>query len=127
MTKIVIYGGTGSGKYVLALQMQQDNPTLSDPVIIKSPSDLRPFLSSPHTRIGIVNALSVDHIISKSRMMELGPVLFVPAPAEVEAWGEDLSTDAAAWDWLMGLDVTDSDISDQEASQAAIPEEVPAH
>lgn len=44
MTKIVIYGGTGSGKYVLALQMKQDNPMLGEPVLIRSPSDLRPFL-----------------------------------------------------------------------------------
>jgi hypothetical protein len=99
---------------------------LGDPVIIKSPSDLRPFLSSPHTSIGIVNALSVDHIISKSRMMELGPVLFVPAPAEVEAWGEDLSNDAAAWDWLLGVNRLESDASNQEAVQAAIPDEISA-
>jgi hypothetical protein len=106
MTKIVIYGGTGSGKYVLALQMKQDNPMLGEPVLIRSPSDLRPFLSSPDAGIGIVHALSVQHIILKSRTMDLGPVLFVAAPAEAEAWGEDLSNDAAAWDWLTGVNLS---------------------
>lgn len=126
MTKIVIYGGPGSGKYVLALQLRRDNPILGEPAIIKSPSELRLFLSAPDSGIGIVHALSVDHIITKSRMMELGPVLFVPAPAEVEAWGEDLSNDADAWDWLLGVNRLESDASNQEAVQAAIPDEISA-
>lgn len=112
MTKIVIYGGTGSGKYVLALQLHHDNPILGEPTLIKSPADLRPFLSSPHTGIGIVNATNVQNIILKVRSMDLAPVLFVPAPAEVEAWGERLADDAAAWDWLTGLQVTDTQSSD---------------
>lgn len=39
MTKIVIYAGTDSGKYVLVLQLQEDNPYLGEPVVIKTPTD----------------------------------------------------------------------------------------
>ena len=112
MTKIVIYGGTGSGKYVLALQLLADNPFLGDPVVIRTPTDMTPFLSSPHSGIGIVHALNVQHIMTKSQCSGFGPVLFVPAPTEVEAWGEDLVNDAAVWDWLMGVDVSGGSITD---------------
>ena len=67
MTKIVIYGGTGSGKYVLALQLLADNPFLGEPVVIRTPSDMTPFLRSPHSGIGIVHALNVQHIMTKSQ------------------------------------------------------------
>ena len=106
MTKIVIYGGTGSGKYALALQLLQDNPMLGEPVLIGSPSQMRPFLNSAHSGIGIVNATNIQRIITKTRSMAVGQVLFVPAPAEVEAWSEDLVSDTAAWDWLLGIDVS---------------------
>ena len=112
MTKIVIYGGTGSGKYVLALQLLADNPFLGDPVVIRTPTDMTPFLSSPHSGIGIVHALDVHHIMTKSQCSGFGPVLFVPAPAEVEAWAKDLVNDAAVWDWLMGVDVSGGSIID---------------
>ena len=39
MTKIVIYAGTDSGKYVLVLQLQEGNPYLGEPVVIKTPTD----------------------------------------------------------------------------------------
>jgi hypothetical protein len=120
MTKIVIYGGTSSGKYVLALQLKQDNPILGEPVVIKSPSDMTPFLSSPHSGIGIVHALNVQHIMTKSQCSGFGPVLFVPAPADVEAWGEDLVNDAAVWDWLMGVDVTSSPPCDETEQEGVI-------
>lgn len=74
--------------------------------MIKSPSDMTPFLNSPHSGIGIVHATNVQHIMTKSECAGFGPVLFVPAPTEVKAWGEDLVNDAAAWNWLTGLDVS---------------------
>ncbi|MBA8904122.1 hypothetical protein [Phyllobacterium sp. P30BS-XVII] len=119
MTKIVIYGGTGSGKYVLALQLKRDNPVLGEPILLKSPSEVRPFLQSPHSGIGIIHALSVAHIMTKSHEMEFGPVLFVPAPKEVEQWGDELANDAAAWDWLMGINTASNTDLDKEAAQLA--------
>ena len=38
--------------------------------------------------------------------MASGNVLFIPAPIEVETWGEGLASDFAAWDWLMGIEVS---------------------
>lgn len=112
MTKIVIYGGSCSGKYVLAVQLLADNPFLGEPVVIRTPSDMTPFLSSPHSGIGIVHALNVQHIMTKSQCSGFGPVLFVPAPTEVEVRGEDLVNNAAVWDWLMGVEVSGASIID---------------
>ncbi|MEK1888295.1 MAG: hypothetical protein AAAB35_12155, partial [Phyllobacterium sp.] len=86
MTKIVIYAGTDSGKYVLVLQLQEDNPYLGEPVVIKTPTDAT-FLSAPRTGIGIVHAPSVQHIMTKSQCSGFGPILLVPAPTEDGGWG----------------------------------------
>ena len=61
---------------------------------------------------GIVHALDVQQIMTKSRCSGFGSVLFVAAPTAVEAWGEDLVNNAAVWDWLIGIDVSGGPITD---------------
>lgn len=83
MLKIIVYGRYQSGKYALALQLMHDNPFLGEPVIINNPHDMKRFLASHRSSVGIVYASNVHSIMGKSSAEKFGSVLFVAAPGEI--------------------------------------------
>lgn len=96
-TKIVIYGSKDGGKYVAALKLCQDNPFLSEPFMITDTKRMKDFLTTPTLSLGIIAAPSVPHILNKCRGLNMGGVLFLADPSEVEQAGEDLVSEIV-WD-----------------------------
>lgn len=88
MLKIIVYGRYQSGKYALALQLMHDNPFLGEPAIINNTHDMKRFLASHRSSVGIVYASNVNMIMGKSRAEKFGSVLFVAAPGEIDVTEE---------------------------------------
>ena len=94
--KIIVYGRYQSGKYALALQLVLDNPFLGDPVVINDAKDMKRFLASHNSSVGIVYASSVHLIMGKSIEEKFGSVLFVAAPGEIDVTEEAQAQEAPA-------------------------------
>lgn len=84
MLKIIVYGRYQSGKYALALQLVGDNPFLGEPVVINNTHDMKRFLASHRSSVGIVYASNVHLIMGKNSEEKFGSVLFVAAPGEID-------------------------------------------
>ena len=96
MMKIIVYGRYQSGKYALALQLVLDNPFLGDPVVINDTAEMKRFLASHKSSVGIVYASSVHLIMGKSSDEKFGSVLFVAAPGEIDGAAEAQAREAPA-------------------------------
>nr|WP_181377345.1 hypothetical protein [Ochrobactrum sp. LM19]AJW30016.1 hypothetical protein pLM19O2_p71 [Ochrobactrum sp. LM19] len=84
-SKLTVYGRSESGKYALADRLVRDNAMLEGPFVLRDPSALSRFLALPGSAVGIVHATSVRVIVSRCKALNLGTVLFVPAPEEVSS------------------------------------------
>lgn len=93
LMKVIVYGGPDSGREALAQQLAYDNPVIDCPQIITNAKDMRAYLNTPQSHIGIVNAVSVAAIMRRCPGQKFGAVLFVAAPGMLDAVAIDDAPD----------------------------------